>query len=172
MTVRLSKGVRQGVFGFTLVEAMFAVVASAVFVGACLTSIVFNRVASMKAKEQAIAMDFLIHYVETVKALPFAELQPGAPINSLYDGSDGSPRITIPADRSWISLETDDFETFHPDLAWFKGRNPQMQVALNTTSSGGSAHTRHLKVRIAWDSPLERGGRTESHLDLVKYRDL
>jgi hypothetical protein len=151
---------------------MIGIATSALFVGMCLTSVVFSRVACTKAKEQAVALDFLIHYVETVKALPFAEVRPGVPINALYDGSDGAPRITIPGDASWISIDDDDFETFHPDLAWFRGRNPEMQVILTTTVVGGSAHTRHMKVRIAWDAPLERGGRTETHLDMVKYRDL
>ncbi len=172
MTLWSPRVTRRGVSGFTLVEAMMAIVASALFVGACLTSIVFNRVASMKAKEQAIALDFLIHYVENVKALPFAEVQPGAPINALYDGTGDAPRITIPANNSWFSVENDDFETFHPDLAWFRGRDPQMQATLTTINSAGVPHTRHLKLRIAWDAPLDRGGRTETHLDVVKYRDL
>jgi hypothetical protein len=126
----------------------------------------------MKAKEQAIALDFLIHYVETVKALPFADLRPGEPINSLYDGSGDAPRIALPGNDSFFSVENDDYETFHPDLAWFRGRDPQMQVLLRTINSAGVPHTRHLKVRLAWDAPLERGGRMELHLDALKFRDL
>ena len=61
----------RGASAFTLVEQMISVAILALFMAACFAGILMNRLIAMKAKEEAIAMDFLIHYVETVKALPF-----------------------------------------------------------------------------------------------------
>lgn len=159
-------------FGFTLVETMLMLLAFTLFVGVCLSAVVFNRLASIKAKEQGIARDFLIHYVETTKAMPFGSIRAGSPISPLFDGSAGSPRITIPPDGAWISVATDAFETFHPDLAWIRGRNPAMQVQLTTETSGGTEHNKHLKVRLEWDGPLRHANRTEAHVDVVRFKDL
>ncbi len=155
--------------GFTLAEVMVAVLCLAMFSAACFSCIVFNRVAAMKAKEEGIAMDFLIHYVETVKALPFGEIVPGHAINPLLDGSGGAPDIRIPPDSSWTTLANANFETFHPDLRWLRSRNPALQVI---TTPDGAAHYTHLKTRIAWDAPLLRGDRLKVELDLVRIKDL
>jgi type II secretory pathway pseudopilin PulG len=158
--------------GFTLVETMMGVAALALFIAACFSGIVFNRVASLKAKEEAIAMDYLIHYVETIKALQFNEVTGGYPINPLFNGSGGSPNITIPVSSSWVAINTTDFETFHPDLLWLHNSNPKMQVTLTTQSVGGVPHDKQLNVKVAWDSPLGHGGRLSVQLDLVRTKDL
>ena len=158
--------------GFTLIEAMMGVGVLALFVVACFTGIIFNRVASMKAKEEAIAMDFLVHYVEMIKALPFNEVVNGFPINPLFDGSGGAPEIIIPANNSLVALNTGDFEAFHPDLVWLHNRNPKLQVTLDTLSAGGVPHDKHLNVKLTWDAPLGRGGRQQAQLDLVRTKDL
>lgn len=158
--------------GFTLVETMIGVAALALFVAACFSGIMFNRVASMKSKEEAIAMDYLIHYVETIKAMQFSDVTGGFPINPLFNGSGGSPRINIPASTSWVAINTSDFQTFHPDLLWLQNRNPQMQVTLTTQSVGGVPHDKELNVKVAWDSPLGRGGRLSVQLDLLRTKDL
>jgi hypothetical protein len=151
---------------------MISVAILALFIGACFACIVFNRLTSMKSKEEAIAMDFLIHYVETVKALPFSEVAPGRPINPLLDGTAGAPNIRIPADASWIALNTPDFESFHPDLLWVHNRNPQMRLALTPRKANGVPHDVHLNVIMAWDAPLNRAGRLREQLDLVRTMDL
>jgi len=144
----------------------------ALFVGVCFSSIVFNRTASLKAKEEAIAMDFLMHYCEMVKGLPFSNVAPGQPINPIFNGTAGSPNIIIPNDSSWVSVNTPDFQTFHPDLLWLQTLNPQMQVTLTTQSVGGGPHDTHLNVKLAWDSPLGHGRRMMAQLDLVRTKDL
>lgn len=128
----------------------------------------FNRVVSMKAKEEAIVMDYLIHYVETIKALPFSEVIAGRPINPLYNGAGGAPNITIPA--STVAINTSAFETFHPDLLWLHNRSPQMLVTLGTQD--GLTHDKHLNVKVLWDAPFGRGGRLSMQLDLVRTKDL
>ena len=133
------------VAGFTLVESMLALGALGLFFAACFSGIMFNRAASMKAKEQAIVMDYLVHYVETIKALP-------------------------PANTSWVAINAADFELFHPDLPWLHNRNPRMQVTLDT--QGGLTHDKHLNVKVAWDAPFGRGGRLTNQLDLVRTKDL
>jgi len=158
--------------GFTLPEVMLGVVCLALFSAACFSSILFSRCASMKAKEEAIATDFLIHFAETIKALPFAQVVPGYPINPLLDGQDGAPNIRIPLDSSWIALDTTDFQTFHPDLLWVQHRNPKLQVTLTTQIVGGTAHDTHLNLKMAWDAPVNRGDRLQVQLDLMRSRDL
>jgi len=158
--------------GFTLAETMIGVAALALFVGACFSGIMFNRIASMKAKEEAIAMDFLVHYVEMIKALPFSEVVNGRPINPLFDGTSGSPRISIPANNSPVAINTADFEAFHPDLLWLRNRNPQLQVTLTTRSASGAPYDKHLNVKLTWDRALGRSGRMLEQLDLVRTKDL
>jgi prepilin-type N-terminal cleavage/methylation domain-containing protein len=158
--------------GMTLVEVMISVAVLALFMWACFACIVFSRLTSMKSKEEGIAMDFLIHYVETVKALPFSEVASGRPINPLLDGTAGAPDIRIPADASWVALNTADFENFHPDLLWVHNRNPLMRVALNPRKTNGAPHDIHLNVTMAWDAPLKRAGPLQVQLDLVRIKDL
>src|ERR1051325_2775197 len=86
--------------GFTLVEAVIGVGVLALFVVVCFSGIIFNRIASMKAKEEAIATDFLVHYCEMIKALPFDSVANGLPVNPLFNGVGGSPNVTIPANST------------------------------------------------------------------------
>lgn len=148
--------------GFTLIESMVALGTLALFFAAVLSGIMFNRVTAMKAKEEAIVMDFQIHYVEMIKALPFNEVTVGRPINPLFTN------ITIPG--STVPINTSAFEIFHPDLVWLHNRNPQMWVTLGTQN--GLTHDKHLNVKVAWDAPLGRGGRLSTQLDLVRTKDL
>ena len=158
--------------GFTLAEVMLGVACLSIFMAACFSSILFNRLASMKAKEEAIATDFLIHFAETLKALPFAQVVPGYPISPLLDGQDGAPNIRIPSDDSWVAVDTADFQAFHPDLLWIQHRNPKMQVQLTTQNLNGSPHDTHLNIRLAWDPPLRRLGRLQVQMDLMRNKDL
>ena len=117
-------------------------------------------------------MDYLTHYAEMIKALPFASIAPGFPINSLFDGANGAPKIIIPQDNSWVPLNTTDFQTFHPDLLWLSKRNPKMQVTLTQNHVGGVLHDIEVCVKIDWDAPLGRGGRLEVQVDLLRTKDV
>ena len=86
----------RGDSAFLLIEAAVALGLLGIFIAACLSAIVTNQVCDRKAKEEAIAMDFLTKYVENIKALPFASVAPGLPINSIYNGAGGAPLIAIP----------------------------------------------------------------------------
>jgi len=158
--------------GFTLIEVMVSVLILAILMGACFSSILFNRLTSMKSKEEAIAMDFLIHYVETVKALPFNEVVAGHTINNLLDGSGGAPTIRIPANTSWFAINTADYEAFHPDLLWLHNRNPKLRGMLTLRSVSGIPHDAHLNLTISWDAPLNRGQPLQVQLDLLRTKDL
>ena len=156
--------------GFTLVEALISSGIMVFLVAACLSAIVFNQVSVRKAKEEAIAMNFLTHYAELIKALDFAKVVPGGPINPLFDGSVPPDfiLITIPQNNSWVSLNTTFFQTFDPDLLWLNGRNPAMQVTL-TPNAG---HDIEVNVKIDWDAPLARGGRLEVQVDFLRTKDV
>ena len=158
--------------GFTLVEAMIASGIMVFIVAACLSAVVFDQVSVRKAKEEAIAMDFLTHYAECIKALPFADVAPGFPINSLFNGKDGAQLITIPPSGSWISLNTTAFQTFDPDLLWLSNRNPSNQVTMTPNNVGGVLHDIEVNVKIDWDAPLAQGGRLEVQVDFLRTKDV
>jgi hypothetical protein len=135
---------------------------------ACLEAIVTNQVCNRKAKQQAIAMDFLTKYVENIKALPFTSVAPGLPINSIYNGASGGPLITIPANNAWVPLNTTAFLTFYPDLLWLSNLDPLMMVTLTQTSVNGTLHDIEINVRVDWNAPLNKGGELEVEVDLLR----
>lgn len=158
--------------GFTLTESLVAVFILSLFTLACFSAITFSRVVATKAKEQAIAVDFLMHYTELVRGLPYNEVATGNPINPLFDGDSGAPNIRIPTSGTWTSLSTDDHEVFHPDLMWLHSRKPKLQVTIGNERVNGLARARHLKIAIAWDAPLGLGGRLRQEVDLIRVQDL
>ena len=167
-----TKKSRGGAAAFTLIEAMIAVGLTGIFVLACVWAIVSDQVCLRKAKEEAIAMDFLTKYVENIKALPFANVATGMPINSVYNGADGAPLITIPATNSWVPLSTTAFQTFYPDLLWLTNRNPAMLVTLTQNNVSGALHDIEINVRFDWDAPLTEGGRLEVVVDSLRTADV
>jgi hypothetical protein len=166
-------GLPKSAAAFTLAEAMIAVGVTGIFVAACVWSIVSDQVCLRKAKEEAIGMNFLTKYIENVKALPFASVAPGLPINGLYDGLGGAALITIPStNTSWVPVNTTAFETFYPDLLWLTNRNPAMLVTLTENSLGGALHDIEINVRFDWDAPLTEGGRLEVMADCLRTADV
>lgn len=153
---------------FTLVEVIIAVGLMGIFVAAGMSTIMANQVCTRKAKEEAIAMDFLTKYAENIKALPFASVAAGLPVNSIYDGSDGAPLIVIPTNNVWVSINTTDFQTFYPDLLWLNNRNPALQAVLTQNNVAGTLHDIEINLKIDWDAPLAKGGRLEVELDLLR----
>jgi hypothetical protein len=163
---------RRGNRAFTLIETMIAAGAVGLFVMVCATAIVFDQVAMRKAKEHAIVMDFLSHYAENLKAVPYAYIVAGQPINSLYNGSDGAPSILIPyASNGWFSITNTSYETFDPDLLWLANRNPQMLVTLNSNYVSGAGEI-DVNLRVDWDAPMQKGGRLEVQMDLFRTTGL
>jgi len=153
-------------------EALVAVGILGICCAACLAAIVTNQVCDRKAKQQAIAMDFLTKYVENIKALPFTSVAPGLPINSIYNGAGGGPLIAIPANNAWVSLNTTAFLTFYPDLLWLSNLNPMMMVTLTQTSVSGTLHDIEINVRVDWNAPLAKGGELEVEVDLLRTVDV
>ncbi len=117
-------------------------------------------------------MDFLTKYVETIKALPFTSVVAGTPINSLWNGADGAPLIAIPANSSWVSINTAAYQTFYPDLFWFQNRSPQLQVTLTPNVIGGVTHDIEINVKISWDPPVSRGDRQQVQVDFFRTKDV
>ena len=157
---------------FTLTEVLFAVLIVAIVFTATMSALSIHRVQYAKANQRNIALDFANHYLELVRGMDFTQLQAGAPINSLYDGTGGSPAITIPVSSAWVELDTDDFQQFHPELVWLENHNPELRVVLTVTQENGEAHTKHLSLELRWDSPLARGKRLEARMDIVRVKDL
>lgn len=154
--------------GYMLAEVMVAVGVVSLFMVVCFTSIMQNRSVSFKSREEAVVMDFLIHYTESLKGLPYQNVQTGKAVGTLFDGEDGAPNIRIPADGVAVSLNTSDYLAFHPDLIWIKNLDPKLKVKLTQES----ADVKHVTVSVEWDSPLGRGGRLQDQLDLVRVKDL
>ena len=149
-------------------------------VAACLSAIVFNQVFVRKAQQEAIAMNFLTHYVENIRALPFADVVPDSPINPYFNGVYPAPLITIPHDcsggtNSWVSLNTTAFQTFDTGLWSLSKRNPAMQVTLTPNyvgGVGGAPHDIEVNVKMDWDAPFAQGGRLEVQVDFLRTKDV
>jgi prepilin-type N-terminal cleavage/methylation domain-containing protein len=164
---------RQSQGGFTLVEAVVAMVVVGIIALATLSAMSFAKVQMYRDKERGIVSDFVFHYLELAKGLPFAEVRRGGAIGGLYDGRAGSAaNIRIPTDNSWHALTDTNYLTFHPELVWLQPRNPEMRVQLMTTQTGGVDHTKHLQIDVRWDAPLQNGPRTTVRMDLVRTKDL
>jgi hypothetical protein len=153
-------------------EAILGVGALAFFLIVCYSSLVFSRLGATKTREQGIICDFVVHYVETLKALPFSSIGAGTPISPLFDGSGGSPTITIPASGSATALNTPAYLTFHPDLLWVTNSNPQLCVTYTTNFVKAAAHDIHVAAQATWDPPVGRGTRLGVQFDLVRTKDL
>jgi len=156
---------------FTLIEAMIALGVMVLFVAACMSAIVINQLSVRKAREQALAMDFLTKYVETVKALPFDSVAVGLPINNMFNGVSPAYLIPIPANSSWVSVNTDAYRQFYPDIIWLANRNPQIQVILSNINIGGVPAI-EINAKLAWDPLLSRGDRQIVVVDFLRTRDV
>jgi type II secretory pathway pseudopilin PulG len=157
--------------GFTLTEVVFGMLVVTIGMVVCFAAIGFNRVTTQKAKEEAIALDFILHYLETVRGLGFDELRPGAAINQLFDGTGGSPNIRLPIDDVFFPVDTENYRIFHPELDWLKARQPQMRLAMNPSVRDGRTNSWHLHLDVRWNAPLGRGGILAAAMDMVRVRE-
>jgi hypothetical protein len=162
----------RGISAFSLVEALVALGLLGIFMIASLSAIITNQVCDRKAKEQAIAMNFLTKYVENIKALPFTSVAPGLPINEIYNGTDGAPLIAIPANSSPVALNTAAFQTFYPDLLWVSNLSPTMTVRLTQNNVSGTRHDIEINVKVDWNAELGRGGQLEVQVDFLRTVDV
>jgi hypothetical protein len=173
MTRHFCPGFRsaKGIAAFTLVEVMISCGVLVLFTAACLSSIVVNQVSVRKAKEEAIAVDFLTKYVENIKDLPFTSVATGLPINNFYNGVSPAPLIAIPVSGAVVPLNTAAYQLFYPDLVWFNNRNPQMIVTLTPNVVAGTLHDIEVNVKFDWDPPISKGGRQEVQVDFLRTKD-
>jgi hypothetical protein len=167
------RGVK-GAAAFTLVEAMISCGVLVLFTAACLSSIMVNQVSVRKAKEEAIAIDFLTKYTENIKALPFTSVAAGLPINNLYNGLNGAVLIAMPPTATptvslLSSANAPAYLFFYPDLLWFNNRNPTMTVTLTPSAIVG--HDIEVNVKFDWDPPISKGGRQEVQVDFFRTKD-
>jgi hypothetical protein len=169
------RGVK-GAAAFTLVEAMIALGVMVLVTAACLSAILVNQISTRKSKEEAIAMDFLTKYSETIKALPFTSVVAGQHINNLYDGLIHNgvlfPLINIPASGVSVPVNTPDYLLFYNDLLWFNNRNPHMVVTFTPNTVAGVLHDIEVNVKLDWDPPLSKGGTQEVQVDFLRTKDV
>jgi prepilin-type N-terminal cleavage/methylation domain-containing protein len=162
----------RGVAAFTLMEAMIALAILGICIAACLAAIITNQVCDRKAKEEAIVMNFLTKYIENIKALPFTSVAAGLPINSIYNGVGGASLIAIPANNTWVPINTTAFQTFYPDLLWLTNLAPMMQVNLTQTSVSGALQDIQIDVQVQWNAPLAKGGQLQVQVDFLRTVDV
>ena len=134
----LCSGIRKnkGVAAITLVEAMIALGVMVLFTAACLSTIVVSQVSVRKAKEEAIAIDFLTKYAENLKALPFTSLVAGQPINWEFSTAPQRDSHTSYGQPHGFTY-TPAYQLFYTDLLWFANRNPTMTVTLTPSAVVG-----------------------------------
>ena len=162
----------KGAAAFTLIEAMIAVGVLGLFVAACVAAVVTDEVCVAKAKQEAIAMNFLTKYVETIKALPFTYVSPGLPINSIYNGTGGAPLIAIPSNSTPVSINTTAYQLFYPDLLWMTNLSPTLAVTLTQNSVAGSLHDIEINAKVSWTAPLNKGGQIQVEVDTLRTADV
>jgi hypothetical protein len=133
---------------------------------------VVNQICDRKAKQEAIAMNFLTKYVENIKALPFASISPGLPINSIYNGAGGAPLIPIPSNNVPVSLNTSAYQTFYPDLIWLSNLHPTIRLNLAENSTNGVVHDIEISAIVNWSSPLGRGSELQVQVDSYRTLDV
>lgn len=134
---------------------MVAVAVLGIVFLASFSAISYARLQAAKDRERGVVLDYVGHYLEMVKGMPFAEVSGGMAINALYDGTSGSPNVRIPTTSSWFSLADDDYESFHPELVWLAPRNPLMRVTLTTTKVDGVDHTKQITAEVKWGVPTQ-----------------
>ena len=155
--------------GFTLPEVLVSVMLLSLFAVANFYALAISRVQIATDRDYGIAVDFVVHYLETVKALEFENVDEGRPINELYDGENGAANITIHEDDEWQSVLTEDYLMFHPELSALE--NPEFRVVLSTDQIGGADHTKTVQAEVRWDPPLGAGDKLSVRLDAVRVKD-
>lgn len=158
--------------GFSLIEVMISMGIVGVLFLANMAAISMHRIQGHKEKELAILADFCTHYFEQIRGIPFDAVNGGEPINALYNGRDSAPDIRIPADPAWFSIETEDYQSFHPELVVLANRELEMRCVLTAGMVDGRPHTKHLALELRWNPPLGRGEKLSMRMDLVRVRDL
>jgi prepilin-type N-terminal cleavage/methylation domain-containing protein len=166
------KAALRGQVAFTLPEVMIAVAILAFLAIATLSTLIHSQVLRAKDHDLGVMQDFAMHYLELVKGLPFNEVKARSPINTLFDGTSGAPLIITPASTNWFSIDTLDFQVFHPELVWFTNRSPQMRLLLTTNQVSGVDNSKHLQLGLRWIAPLNSGGTQSIRLDMVRVKDL
>ena len=81
----------QRAVGFTLIEVVVAMTLVSVFVLAGMSSMAFSRIQTAKDKDSGVVLDFVTHYLELAKAIPFSDLKTGCALNPICDGTGGTP---------------------------------------------------------------------------------
>ncbi len=156
--------------GFTLTEICFSLAIVTLLVTVAFSSITYSRITSLKSKERGMVTDFLIHYAENIKSIEFSKIVAGYPVNPLYDGSGGAILIALPSAPA--DLSTSAYRTFHPDLELIRYRTPRLHANITTTSVSGTPHSKHIRLRVEWDAPINRGPRLSEELTIVRVKDL
>jgi hypothetical protein len=158
--------------GFTLPEVLIAAGITVALVTANVAALYGSRLMRYRDSEAGLMSGFMQHYVELVKALPFDQVVVNQPLSGLYSGQDGTPLVTIPPNTNWFSLNTTDWQTFHPALVWITSRSPEIRAGIDTAYVGAIAHDKHVWVEVAWDAPLFTGPRLHRRFDLLRVKDL
>lgn len=156
---------------FSLVENVLAASVVLIVTVANLAAIAFHRSASLKDREAATMADFAVHYVETVKKMPFDQVHAGHAIDGLFDGTGGGPDVRLPADTNWFTLGG-DYEVFHPELVWMAKRGPEMRLMLSTNLVDGEPHSKHMRMELRWAAPSSATKNLGFYLDVIRVKDL
>ena len=151
---------------------MFAVAILAIMFMANLSAISLTRVQMAKDKQQGIALDFALHYLEFIRSMAFVEIRQNVAINTLYSGVNGGAQVMIPASSAWSSLNTTNYRTFHPELTWLMNQNPEISVNVTTQLVAGVIKSKCVELQLRWDPALNRGSQQTAQMDLVRAADL
>jgi prepilin-type N-terminal cleavage/methylation domain-containing protein len=168
----ISTNQKIGKRGFSLIEVVFASGILAVVFVATMGILQFHNIQTRRAMEQAMILDLCTHYLELARNQPFYNIEPGEPINTLYDGNHGAPNIRFPITYEWQDALTIDFRNFHPDIEWFEAQSPQYKCIITDEMVGDEIRSKHINFEVRWRPPLTDGDLWRSiQMESVVYRE-
>lgn len=138
----------------SLVEVMIAIAIVAIIFLANMQLIQMHNLQARRSMEESIVMDFAQHYLELARNQPFNRIMVGQPINTLCDGTHGTPDIRFPSNGDWQDLTNTNYLTFHPDLAWLQSQSPQYRCVIATQTVGSINRSRHIEFEVRWHPAL------------------
>lgn len=161
--------------GFSLLYILTAVTILAFVFATSMSMIYGNRMKETKDKDITIARDFMIHYLELVKVLPFEDIAPNAAVSPAFNGENRTPNIRIPSHPAAISLVDADYHLFHPDLVWLEEQKPAMIVTLTINTEGEGEDqiivSKHISMEVSWDGPLDDKSRQTLKMDVLRTNE-
>jgi prepilin-type N-terminal cleavage/methylation domain-containing protein len=156
--------------GFSMVETLVSVLILGIVFSAGMSAIAFSRLARHDQMERSIMTGFALHYAELLRAVPFSDLKPGQPLNSMFDDKAHGIFLGLPPNGEWQSITNATLLQFHPELVWIRELDPRLKMEM-VPSSANPQNQKEIRLTVDWVRPLA-AARSHLDLNLVRVKDL